>query len=163
MNDRHNGKIPYICGPLTELPLDDQAHVKRFYERLADACKDAWDVRAFVPHEHYDPVRHADFTPAQVDAAERRQVCERTSVLVAAAIAPTWGGGIEVEMAYRSGVPIILLCNRAKLAARKISRLLRGNPGVWGILTYDTEDEAIWELRIALAELANVPTPSVKR
>ncbi len=139
-------KPAYICGPLTELPVKVQASVKRFYTRIADVCERAMGVRAFVPHEHFDPVKNAEFTPSDVDKAERKQVCKKTSVLIVAAIAPSWGGGIEVEMAYRSKVPIIILCEKNKLDQRKISRLLRGNPGVVKIIPYRSQKEVFFLL-----------------
>jgi hypothetical protein len=88
--------------------------------------------------------------PKEVDAAERVQVCEKTSLLVVVAIEPTWGGGIEVEMANRSGVPVLLLCPRRKLEARRISRLLLGNPAVIGVVAYDSDADALAQLRIKL-------------
>lgn len=146
-------KIAYIGGPLTDLSPSEQACIKKFYEDLADVCERVTGARAFVPHEHYDPVKHAHYTPAQVDAAERRQVCELTSFLVVAAIAPSWGGGIEVEMANRSGVPIIILCH----ADKRISRLLHGNPAVRAIITYRTMDEALTKFEAALTDLLDRP------
>lgn len=153
MNSNHDEKSVYVCGPLTELGPGIQASVKRFYERIADVCQRVTGIRAFVPHEHYDPKRHAHFTPAQVDEAERRQVCEKTSCLIVVATSPSWGGGIEVEMAYRSGVPIILLCEGTKLNQGKISRLLRGNPGVANIIPYVTGSQALTLLETALSKL----------
>jgi len=147
---KKRSKAAYVCGPLTELPAERQKSVKRFYERIADLCERTLGVRAFVPHEHYDPVKHASFTPRQIDEAERRQVCENSSYLIVAALAPSWGGGIEVEMAHRSGVPVILLCERGKLESRKISRLLRGNPGVVSVIPYDSERGALMKLTAVL-------------
>jgi len=63
------------------------------------------------------------------------------------AVGPSWGGGIEVEMAYRSVVPVIIICEREKLERKKISRLLRGNPAVIDIISYNSEKEAIEKLR----------------
>jgi hypothetical protein len=143
-----NGKTAYVCGPLTELPLFLQKSVKRFYERIADTCQDCMGERAFVPHEHFDPIKHANFSPAQVDEAERRQVCERTSLLiVVVSFGPSWGGGIEVEMARQNDVPVIILRQEDK----KVSRLLLGNPAVRAVLSYKDEDEAISLLRNALS------------
>jgi len=145
-----NGKVPYVCGPLTELPVEGQRAVKELYCKIADVCQSSLGVRAFVPHEHYDPVANADFTPWQVDEAERRQVCERTSVLIVIALAPSWGGGIEVEMANRSGVAAVVY----HPAEKKVSRLLRGNPAVLGTYAYKDEDQMLcfleqqlWNLR----------------
>jgi len=156
MRQSHLTEKPvYVCGPLTELPPGKQETTKRFYERIADLCKEVTGVRAFVPHEHYDPVKHASYTPPQVDAAERRQVCEHTSCLIVVPVAPSWGGGIEVEMAYRSGIPVILLCESEKIEQRKISRLLRGNPSVAAEIPYTTEKEALEKLYVELGKIFN--------
>jgi len=145
-------KSAYVCGPLTELSLRMQRRAKRFYVRIADLCQKVTGKRAFVPHEHYDPVKHAHFQPSDVDTAERHQIRHHTTRLIVVAIAPTWGGGIEVEMANRYGVPAIILVERDKLARRKISRLLRGNPAVKEIIAYDTENEALQKLRLELTK-----------
>ena len=140
-------KIAYICGPLTELDPEIRPSVKWFYQQIADACQKITGLRGFVPHEHYDPLKNANFTPSQVDTAERNQICNKTSVVIVVAIAPSWGGGIEVEMANEHDVPIVILCERKKLQQGKISRLLRGNPAVKAIIEYDTQDEAILKLK----------------
>jgi hypothetical protein len=143
-------KSAYICGPLTELPHEQQAEIKFFYEKIADLFQKATGVRAFVPHEHYDPVKNADFTPKQVDAAERKQVCENSSLLVVVAVAPSWGGGIEVEMANQSGIPVLILCHQEKLRARSLSRLLLGNPAVISVIAYSFVEDAIEKLAARL-------------
>jgi hypothetical protein len=143
-------KSAYICGPLTELSFDQQEGIKLFYERIANVCKEVMGIRAFVPHEHYDPVKHASYTPAQVDTAERDQIQKRTSFLIVVALAPSWGGGIEVEIAHQNGVPVIILCEEDKLQKGKISRLLRGNPAVKNIIPYKDESDAIKKLSNAL-------------
>ena len=141
-----NGKPAYICGPLTELSGEEQVRARALYTAIADLFKTITGVRAFVPHEHYDPVKHANYTSQEVDVAERDQVCNNTSLLVVVAVAPSWGGGIEVEMARESGVPAIIVCEREKLEARKISRLLRGNPAVIQVIAYDSLSDAIEKL-----------------
>jgi hypothetical protein len=140
-------KSAYICGPLTELNFELQYAIKSFYAKIADVFDEFVNIRAFFPHEHYDPQKHAHFTPRQVDEAERDQICNKTSLLVVVALEPSWGGGIEVEMANQSGVPVVLLCERDKLQARKISRLLRGNPAIRKIIEFDDQDDAIVKLK----------------
>ena len=146
-------KRPYICGPLTELPKNKQLSIKMFYLCLGIICGKVTGQRAFIPHEYYDPMRHAKFTPKQVDRAERKQLSKRTSLLIVVALAPSWGGGIEVEIANRSRVPVIILCERRKLGHGKISRLLRGNPAVKRILTYRTRGEAYTALEHELERI----------
>lgn len=143
----NNTKIPYICSPLTELAPDKQEAAKLFFKNIADICKDILGFRAFVPHEHFDPIKHAQFTPQDVDNAERHQVCDLTSLLIVVAIAPSWGGGIEVEMANQNNVPVIILCDKEKLKNKKISRLLRGNPAVNEIIPYTNKSEALTKLQ----------------
>mgnify|MGYP001581059469 FL=1 len=142
-------KVAYVCGPLTELSTELAQEVKSFYERIGDVCQTITGVRAFVPHEHFDPLKHSDFTPQQVDEAERNQVCNNTSVLIVVTIAPSWGGGIEVEMANQSNVPVIIICEKG----RKVSRLLKGNPAVKKIIEYSTQDEAILKLKEIMSVL----------
>ncbi len=146
-------KAAYICGPLTELPIDEQVQVKLLYEQVGAACEEVLGVPSFVPHQHYDPIRNASATPGEVDSSERKQVCTLTSVLVVLPVAPSWGGGIEVEMARQSNVPVVLLCEKTKLEARKISRLLRGNPAVKSIVAYNSEDESLELLKTELRNL----------
>ena len=152
MTQRAGVLQPYICYALTELPPETREQAKAFYVRVADLCHKTIGVRGFVPHEHYDPVVNANFSPQDVDEAERRQVCEYTSIVIVVALAPSWGGGIEVEMANRSGVPVIILCEKEKLDKRLISRLLRGNPAVRRVIAFENEDDALNQLANVLSE-----------
>ena len=145
----------YICGPLTDLSVESQLSIKVFYSRLADACGVVMKIRAFAPHEHYDPVKFAHYTAEEVDAAERDQVCNKTSIVVAMYVGPSWGSGIEVEMARQSGVPVVILCPQGK----KISRLLRGNPAVVEVIEYHNEEDALRKLKDWLRENINLYQP----
>ncbi len=146
-------KSAFVCGPLTGLPEEKQSSIKLFYEKIGDVCEKAIGVKSFVPHKHYDPIKHKDYTPEQVNKAERRQVCKKTLVLVVVTVAPSWGGGIEVEMANRSDVPVILICEKERLKKRKISRLLRGNPAVKATITYENQKEVYPRLETELKKI----------
>ncbi len=148
-----NDHVAYVCGPLTELLPDERNRTKKFYERIADVCETVLGMRAFVPHEHFDPISRPDPTPYEVDEKERHQVCVCTSHLIVVPLAPSWGGGIEVEMAYRNGVPVILLCDEKRLRAKQISRLLRGNPGVRSEISYTNEEDALSQLASVLQDM----------
>ena len=55
-------------------------------------------------------------------------------------------------MARTSGVPIILICEKAKLEARLISRLFRGNPAVQEVIEFEDFDDAIQQLEEVLRQ-----------
>lgn len=159
MPNASNEKRPYVCGPLTELPVELQEPIKFIYSHIGDLCQTVLGVRGFVPHEHYDPVHNPDPDPAEVNEAERRQVGKLCSCLIVMTPAPSWGGGIEVEIAHRSGVPILITRQVIGGRPRSISRLLRGNPSVKEIIDFVTYDELFEKLKVALSKYV----PKVKR
>jgi hypothetical protein len=151
-----NDKVPYICGPLTELPYELKGPTRKFYESLADVCQEETGKRAFVPHEHYDPIKHANFSITEVYQGEKKQVCEKTSLLIVVAIAPSWGGGIEVGMADANNIPIIILHPTDKI----VSRLLLGIPSIICRVVYDSQENALYVLRNMLrGEIAKQLSP----
>jgi hypothetical protein len=119
-------KLIYVCAPLTELPKKIQKSIKDFYTRVGHIAGGVTGIAGFVPHEHCDPIKHAKLTPKQVDKIERKRVAKFTSCLVVFPFAPSWGGGIEVEIARANKVPILVFAHVKK----RLSRLLLGNPGI---------------------------------
>ncbi|MFZ6015835.1 MAG: hypothetical protein ACOYUZ_05820 [Patescibacteria group bacterium] len=140
-------KVPYICGPLTELDPEHRDWVKEFYVQLGDACLESIGVRGFVPHLVYDPIKNADAKDTEVYAAEHEIVTRKTSILIVYAIEPSWGAGIEVGWANEHKVPIVVL-----VPQKKVSRLLTGGPMVKGVLNVRDFDNAIQLLRLWLAK-----------
>lgn len=143
---RSKPKVAYICGPLTDLPLEVQIETKILYELLGSVCEYELGFRGFVPHEHTDPIKHAHFTAQEVYKRDFEQVSKRTSVLIIVAVAPSWGGGMEVAWAQSANVPIIVMIP----AGKKTSRLLRGGPGILNILEYKGTTDACRLLADAL-------------
>jgi len=144
--------LPWLLFGKRILTFWTAQEAKEFYATLADDIANFPDVspwRPFVPHEHYDPILHANFTPQQVYRGESAQVCNNTSLLVVVAVAPSWGGGIEVGWAIHSGIPVLILWRNGT----KLSRLFQGVPVVSGVIRYDSKREArketirwlIWE------------------
>lgn len=161
MADQNYQRCAYICSALTELPFEVQELFKFLLSRTADLCEKVLGVRGFAPHEHNDPVYVPNKTPAEVDAQERPQVGKKTSVLIVYTLAPSWGGGIEVEIANTNGVPVILLQQIRKdiksgeiIWKQPVSRLLRGNPAVKLEIRFETYDELFTKLREVLPNVA---------
>ena len=138
----------YISGGLTA--LDDGPRTKLFYELLAEIVEAA-GLRAYLPHRVTDPVGAAHLDPRSVYEIDRAHVTGAT-VLVAYAGIPSFGVGIEVEVAREHGVPVIVVAERD----RPISRLLLGNPAVVEVVKFADLDGLRRALAAALAAVASV-------
>src|SRR5437773_264351 len=108
----------YISGALTA--LEDAPRTKVFYELLAEIAEAA-GLRAYLPHRVTDPVAAAHLDPRSVYEIDRAHVTN-AAVLIAYAGIPSFGVGIEVELAREHSVPVIVVAERE----RPISRLLLG-------------------------------------
>src|SRR2546423_5428510 len=136
----------YISGTLTA--LDDSPRTKLFYELLAEIVEAA-GLRAYLPHRVTDPVGAAHLDPRSVYEIDRAHVTGAT-VLVAYAGIPSFGVGIEVEVAREHAVPVIVVAERD----RPISRLLLGNPAVVEVVKFADLDGLRRALAAALAAVA---------
>ena len=112
----------YVSGALTS--LEDGARTRLFYELLAEVVE-ASGLRAYLPHRVTDPATTAHLDPRAVYDIDRAHVTG-SRVVVAYAGIPSFGVGIEVELAREHGIPVILVVERD----RTVSRLLLGNPAV---------------------------------
>src|SRR2546423_4932081 len=138
----------YISGALTA--LDDAPRTKLFYEVLAEIAQ-ATGLRAYLPHRVSDPVATAEVDPRTVYEIDRAHVTS-AAVLIAYAGIPSFGVGIEVELAREHGVPVIVVAERD----RPISRLLLGNPAVVQVVKFADLDGLRRTLTAALAAVASV-------
>src|SRR5919204_1969420 len=118
----------YISGALTA--LEDAPRTKLFYEVLAEIAEAA-GLRAYLPHRVTDPVAAAHLDPRAVYEIDRAHVTS-AAVVVAYGGGPSFGVGIEVELAREHGIPVIVVAERE----RAVSRLLLGNPAVVELVRY---------------------------
>lgn len=122
----------YVSGALTS--LEDGARTRLFYELLAEVVEGA-GLRAYLPHRVTDPVTAAHLDPRAVYDIDRAHVTG-SRVVVAYAGIPSFGVGIEVELAREHGIPVILVVERD----RTVSRLLLGNPAVVEVVRFGDLD-----------------------
>src|SRR5882672_3408472 len=137
----------YISGALTA--LDDAARTKLFYEVLAEIAEAA-GLRAYLPHRVSDPVVAAHLDPRAVYEIDRAHVTG-AAVVVAYAGIPSFGVGIEVELAREHAVPVVLVVERE----RTVSRLLLGNPAVVDVVRFADLDGLRRGLTAALERIAD--------
>lgn len=137
----------YVSGALTA--LEDAPRTKLFYEVLAEIAGAA-GMRAYLPQRVTDPVAAAHLDPRAVYEIDRAHVTSAAVVIAYAGI-PSFGVGIEVELAREHGVPVIIVAERD----RPVSRLLLGNPAVVEIVKFADLDGLRRTLAAALAAVGS--------
>ena len=138
----------YISGALTA--LEDASRAKLFYELLAEIAQTA-SLRPYLPHRVTDPVSSAHLDARAVYEIDRAHVAG-AAVLIAYAGIPSFGVGIEVELAREHGVPVVVVAERE----RPVSRLLLGNPAVLEVVRFGDLDTLRRALASALARVAGL-------
>ncbi|HEY7623948.1 MAG TPA: hypothetical protein VIA63_02865 [Candidatus Limnocylindria bacterium] len=139
------GGEAYISGALTG--VDDAPRTRLFYEVLGEIVGGA-GLRAYLPHRVTDPAAAAHLDPRAVYEIDRSHVTT-AEVLVAYAGIPSFGVGIEVELAREHGVPVIVVAERD----RSISRLLVGNPAVVEVVRFADLNELRQKLGAAVTKI----------
>src|SRR5438309_12081028 len=104
----------YISGALTA--LEDAPRTKLFYEVIAEIAESA-KLRAYLPHRVTDPVAAANIEPRTVYEIDRAHIAAARVVIAFAAI-PSFGVGIEVELARENGAAESLVAERWRLVWR---------------------------------------------
>jgi hypothetical protein len=139
----------YISGALTG--LEDAPRMKLFYEILAEIAVTA-KLRPYLPHRVTDPVATAHLDPRSVYEIDRAHVIA-AAVVVAYAGLPSFGVGIEVELAREHGIPVIVVAERE----RTVSRLLLGNPAVVEVVRFADLEGLRRSLAAAFERVAAIP------
>jgi hypothetical protein len=138
----------YVSGALTA--LEDGARTRLFYELLAEIVAST-GLRAYLPHRVTDPVAAPHLDPRAVYDIDRAHVTA-SRVVVAYAGIPSFGVGIEVELAREHGIPVVLVVERE----RTVSRLLLGNPAVVEVVRFADLDGLRRALVAALERVRDV-------
>jgi hypothetical protein len=118
----------YISGALTAIA--DGARARVFYELLAEIVAEC-GLRPYLPHRSTDPVAAPELDPRSVYEIDRARVA-RSGLVIAYAGTPSFGVGIEVEIARERGIPVIIVAERD----RTVSRILLGSPAVVDVVRF---------------------------
>lgn len=139
----------YVSGALTA--VEDGAPIRLFYELLAEIAAAA-GLRPYLPHRTTDPITAAHLDPRTVYDIDRAHVIS-AGVLIGYAGLPSFGVGIEVELAREHGVPVVIVVERD----RPVSRILLGNPAVAEVVRFTDLPGLRRDLGAALGRLALRP------
>jgi hypothetical protein len=121
----------YVSGALTAIA--DGARARVFYELLAEIVTEC-GLRPYLPHQSTggtDPIAAPDLDPRSAYDIDRARVA-RSGLVIAYAGTPSFGVGIEVEIARERGIPVILVAERD----RTVSRILLGSPAVVDVVRF---------------------------
>lgn len=132
----------FVCGPLAELPKDEQRNQRRFYDEVGDVFLHTTGQTACVPHEHFSQETYDQ----QQHEVARREHCKDAWCLVIVCV-PGWNGWInELTVAVERNIPVILVSWHGYLDRRQIPTSLFHHPSVKAKIIFFTKDEALAKL-----------------
>jgi len=139
--------MAYVSCPLTGIPEDDLAKLRKYYHQIGEVLEDAGYI-AYLPHVFGDPLLIPDLTPQQIDTIDRTAVSQSSLMVVYMGLS-SHGAGQEIEMARTQHMPIIMMSN----ASDRVSRLPRGSSMLVAEIVSDTWEESLEKLAKAVADL----------
>lgn len=141
----------YVSGALSA--LGDDAAGRILYELIGEILEGE-GLSTYVPHRYTDPIAAPGLTAQTVYDVDRQHV-SGAALLVAYAGVPSFGVGIEVEIAREHGVPVVLVVHRG----RAVSRMLLGNPAVVEVVRFADLDGLRRSLAEAVRRVSSQPRP----
>ncbi|MDO8572047.1 MAG: nucleoside 2-deoxyribosyltransferase [bacterium] len=139
----------FFSGPLTNLADPDKT--KAFYARLADQVKALGFDYFWAFQNGTDPVKNREVAPQDVYRRDIEELSQ-SDLMLSYVGEPSTGTGIEIEYAYAHNIPVYLLYEQGK----KISRMLRGCPGIKGEVVFIDEADALSQLASLLTDIKRV-------
>ena len=142
MTTNKSGLRAYISGALTGVNSDE---LRNLYETAAAALvKHGWVP--YLPHTATDPIRHSEIPAPTVYRVDREEIA-KADLVVVFLFPPSFGVGIELELAASALRPVLLLAPRGV----PISRMVSGNPArKYGPLRFESAVDLERQLDIAL-------------
>lgn len=144
----------YIASPLTGLDEPERKTVYEYINVIETVCKEK-NISSYIPGMHSDPISNPDLSPSFVYQTDRQRVRE-SDVFILLAYKPSFGAGQEVEIAYDSLIPMIIL----QPSEDKISRMVSGVPLS---LRRINEFTNIVSLKSSLEEALSLLMPHIER
>lgn len=142
-------KIPgYMSGALTGLVSEVRESTFAFYEEIAQIAA-KYGIELYLPHQHSDPVRDRDLSPAQVHKMDETRIRE-AHLMIAEVSWPSHGGvGYELVTAWGFGTNVVLIAQQDCLRQLKedpVDSVIFENPAIQAIISYREPNEALEQL-----------------
>jgi len=137
----------YLATALTGLGESERRMLFADSDCIAKVCQNS-GILLYQPREHTDPLAHANRPAREVYLTDRDQVAT-SDLVVALCSLPSFGVGMEIEIATAVGIPVVYLIKKGS----RLSRMVEGTPGKKRIIEYADSTELVEKLSPVLAEL----------
>lgn len=114
----------YLASALTGLSGESRELIIKAHTEIQRACT-SLGMTVYDPMEHTDPISFSEVSAGDVFLADRREVLS-SDVLLALITEPSFGEGMELELARSTLLPVLLIVNGDK----SLSKMVLGAPGV---------------------------------
>jgi len=136
----------FFAGPLTD--LENPEKTKAFYGQLAAVTKNMGYDYFWAFLNGTDPIKNPDVSASDVYHRDIEEL-DKSDMMIAYMGEPSTGTGMEIEHAHQTNKPIVILYEQEK----RISRMLRGCPGIVKEIVFSSEDDALTQLKAFLSTL----------
>lgn len=144
----------YLAGGLTSAAREDNDR----YEIIKALCQThGWEV--YLPHEDTGS-RNDVLDPKEVFEKNCRAIQE-SAIMIADVNVPSFGVGMECEVAIRSGISVIALVHQDK--SHRVSRMLSGHPSIKDFLVYNSDLDLRDKLLKSLNKIKSFPKEKIER
>jgi 2'-deoxynucleoside 5'-phosphate N-hydrolase len=136
----------FFAGPLTDLKNPEKT--KAFYKKLAGVATSCGFDYFWAFLNGTDPIKNPDVLPRDVYKRDITEL-DTSDMMISYMGEPSTGTGLEIEHAHITNKPVIILYEQGK----RISRMLRGCPGIIKEIIFSSEEDALTQLTSFLQTL----------
>lgn len=140
----------FFAGSLTD--LKDPRTTKAFYIKMARVAEQLGYTYFWAFLHGTDPIENPDVLSVDVYKQDITAL-DGSDMMVAYVGEPSTGTGIEIEHAYHTQKPVVILYEKG----RGVSRMLRGCPAITKEIVFTSEEDACSQLK---AYLMSLDTPA---
>jgi transcriptional regulator with XRE-family HTH domain len=148
--DSANPLMAYFASALTGLNPKQRKELWALDEKVHQVCNsyDSYPLVLYRPRTKTDPVENRDIPARKVYEIDQEHVAT-ADLLILAAIFPSLGAGMELQLAYQACTCVILI----KKKDQELSRMVLGCPVRLEIVEYTDLSDLESELRAAIDKL----------
>jgi len=142
--------LVYFASALTGLNEDQRRELWALDEKAHEVCNgyDSYPLVLYRPRTKTDPLQNPDVPPREVYEIDQEHVAT-ADFLILAAIFPSLGAGMELQLAYQACNSVILIKKKGQV----LSRMVLGCPVRQEIVEYTDLSDLEGELRTAIDRL----------